>query len=74
MGGKVEKISLNQSGNGKGDFSVLLLMLGTVLCHFIYLDSFHLDSFEVVCYSHMYRRRNRRSGGPTFIVEQSYFE
>lgn len=35
MGGKVEKISLNQSGNGKGDFSVLLLMLGTGLCHFI---------------------------------------
>lgn len=30
-------------------------------------------SFEVVCYSRVYRRRNRLREGPTFTAEQSYF-
>ena len=70
VGGQIEELSLNQRE--------LSLKMGRETWWWLWGKVLVLPlddrlSFEVVCYSRVYRRRNRLREGPTFTAEQSYF-
>lgn len=56
MGGKVEKIGLNRSENGKGDFIIIHARRCAVSFH---LES--LDALEVICSSFLEKKKQARS-------------
>lgn len=71
VGGKVEKVSLNQSEHKKGNFCLLdsYWCLALRLAHFIY---YLKDWLGMVSHSHVQRGRNKLSEGHMFNVEKSH--